>query len=210
MKRRRSCRRMFVPGYAALQMRCRSPSVVLALACCFRLCWCNLILVAQFESFLDPFLILLAVPTGLIGVLLLLFASGTTLNVMSLMGIVMMVGIVVSNSILIVEFTRRLCQEGKPLRQAVTIACRVRLRPVLMTALAMIIGMLPMALGLGEGGEQNAPLGRGVIGGLMVATFATLLFVPVVFSLLHRSSPSNSKPEETNSSQGLAATAPAT
>ena len=87
-----------------------------------------------------------------------------------------------------------------------------RLRPVLMTALAMIIGMLPMALGLGEGGEQNAPLGRGVIGGLMIATFATLLLVPVVFSLLHRSlpTPSNLKPEETSSSQGLAAPAPAT
>src|SRR5262249_27611898 len=104
-----------------------------------------LILVAQFESFVDPFLILLAVPTGLTGVLLMLFATGTTLNVMSLMGVVMMVGIVVSNSILIVEFTRRLRQEGRPLREAVSLACRVRLRPVLMTSLATLIGLIPMA-----------------------------------------------------------------
>ncbi len=120
-----------------------------------------LILVAQFESFLDPFLILLAVPTGLTGVLLILFATGTTLNIMSLMGVVMMVGIVVSNSILIVEFTRRLRAEGRPLREAVSLACRVRLRPVLMTSLATLIGLLPMATKLGTGSEAYAPAGAG-------------------------------------------------
>ena len=125
-----------------------------------------LILVAQFQSFLDPLLILLAVPTGLTGVLLMLFATGTTLNVMSLMGVVMMVGIVVSNSILIVEFTNRLRAEGRPLREAVSLACRVRLRPVLMTSLATLIGLLPMALKLGTGSEAYAPLARAIIGGL--------------------------------------------
>lgn len=107
-----------------------------------------LILVAQFQSFLDPLLILLAVPTGLTGVLLIMFLTDTTLNVMSLMGVVMMVGIVVSNSILIVEFTNRLREEGRPLRAAVVMACRVRLRPVLMTSLATLMGLIPMALKL--------------------------------------------------------------
>src|ERR1035438_7834698 len=110
-----------------------------------------LILIAQFGSFLDPLLILLAVPTGLTGVLLMLFATGGTLNIMSLMGVVMMVGIVVSNSILIVDFTRRLRAEGKTVREAVALACRVRLRPVLMTSGATLIGLLPMALKLGTG-----------------------------------------------------------
>src|ERR1035437_6467479 len=102
-----------------------------------------LILVAQFKSWVDPMLILLAVPTGLTGVLVILFTTGTTLNVMSLMGVVMMVGIVVSNSILLVEFTHRLREEGKPLREALALACRVRLRPILMTSLATLIGLLP-------------------------------------------------------------------
>jgi HAE1 family hydrophobic/amphiphilic exporter-1 len=110
-----------------------------------------LILVAQFQSFLDPFLILLAIPTGLIGVLLTLWLTGTTLNVMSLMGIVMMMGIVVSNSILIVEFARHLRQDGTPLLDALVTACRVRLRPILMTSLATLIGLMPMALALGSG-----------------------------------------------------------
>src|SRR5205823_7124701 len=123
-----------------------------------------LILVAQFQSFVDPLLILLAVPTGLTGVLIILFLSGTTLNVMSLMGVVMMVGIVVSNSILIVEFTRRLREDGKPLREAVAMACRVRLRPVLMTSLATLLGLLPMAAKFGTGSEAYAPLARAIIG----------------------------------------------
>jgi multidrug efflux pump subunit AcrB len=145
-----------------------------------------LILVAQFESFLDPLLILLAVPTGLTGVLLILFATGTTLNIMSLMGVVMMVGIVVSNSILIVEFTRRLRQEGQPLRQAVVLACRVRLRPVLMTSLATLIGLLPMATKLGTGSESYAPLARAIIGGLAVSVVLTVFIVPCSYYLIYR------------------------
>ncbi len=144
-----------------------------------------LILVAQFKSFLDPLLILLAVPTGLTGVLLILFATGTTLNVMSLMGVVMMVGIVVSNSILIVEFTRRLRDEGKPLRQAVALACRVRLRPVLMTSLATLIGLLPMAAKLGTGSEAYAPLARAIIGGLAVSVVLTVFIVPAAYYFIY-------------------------
>jgi len=145
-----------------------------------------LILVAQFESFLDPLLILLAVPTGLTGVLLILLGSGTTLNVMSLMGVVMMVGIVVSNSILIVEFTRRLREEGKPLRKAVSLACRVRLRPVLMTSLATLIGLLPMAAKLGTGSEAYAPLARAIIGGLAVSVVLTVFIVPCAYYHIYR------------------------
>jgi len=145
-----------------------------------------LILVAQFQSFLDPFLILLAVPTGLTGVLIMLFATGTTLNVMSLMGVVMMVGIVVSNSILIVEFTRRLREEGRPLREAVSLACRVRLRPVLMTSLATLIGLIPMATKLGTGSEAYAPLARAIIGGLAVSVVLTVFIVPAAYLILYR------------------------
>ena len=145
-----------------------------------------LVLVAQFESFLDPLLILLAVPTGLTGVLIILWATGTTLNVMSLMGIVMMVGIVVSNSILIVEFTRRLREDGKPLREAVVLACRVRLRPVLMTSLATLIGLIPMALALGAGSEAYAPLARAIIGGLGVSVVLTVFIVPAAYLMTYR------------------------
>jgi hydrophobic/amphiphilic exporter-1 (mainly G- bacteria), HAE1 family len=145
-----------------------------------------LILVAQFESFLDPFLILLAVPTGLTGVLLILLATSTTLNIMSLMGVVMMVGIVVSNSILIVEFTRRLRAEGRALREAVALACRVRLRPVLMTSLATLIGLLPMATKLGTGSEAYAPLARAIIGGLAVSVVLTVFIVPAAYYIIHR------------------------
>jgi multidrug efflux pump subunit AcrB len=145
-----------------------------------------LILVAQFESFFDPLLILLAVPTGLMGVLLVLFLTGTTLNVMSLMGVVMMVGIVVSNSILIVEFTRRLRRDGKPLREAVALACRVRLRPVLMTSLATLIGLIPMALKLGTGSEAYAPLAQAIIGGLTASVVLTVFIVPAAYLLVYR------------------------
>ena len=145
-----------------------------------------LILVAQFQSFLDPLLILLAVPTGLMGVVLILFATNTTLNVMSLMGVVMMVGIVVSNSILIVEFTRRLREEGRSLREAVALACRVRLRPVLMTSLATLIGLIPMAAKLGTGGEAYAPLARAIIGGLAVSVVLTVFIVPCAYYLVYR------------------------
>ena len=144
-----------------------------------------LILVAQFRSFVDPFLILLAVPTGLTGVLLILFLTGTTLNVMSLMGLIMMVGIVVSNSILIVEFTNRLRAEGKSVREAVALACKVRLRPVLMTSLATLIGLIPLALKLGAGGEAYASLARAIIGGLAVSVVLTVFIVPSAYLLIH-------------------------
>ncbi len=145
-----------------------------------------LVLVAQFKSFLDPFLILLAVPTGLTGVLLMLSATGTTLNVMSLMGVVMMVGIVVSNSILIVEFTNRLRADGCPLQEAVTLACRVRMRPVLMTSLATLIGLVPMAMKLGTGSEAYAPLARAIIGGLAASVVLTMFIVPAAYLLIYR------------------------
>ncbi len=145
-----------------------------------------LILVAQFESFLDPLLILLAVPMGLTGVLLTLYLTTTTLNVQSLMGVVMMVGIVVSNSILIVEFTRRLREEGTPLGEAVALACRIRLRPILMTSLATVIGLLPMALKLGTGSEAYAPLARAIIGGLTVSLVTTVFIVPAAYYAAYR------------------------
>jgi multidrug efflux pump subunit AcrB len=144
-----------------------------------------LILVAQFRSFMDPFLILLAVPPGITGVLLMLALSGTTLNIMSLMGVVMLVGIVASNSILIVEFTHRLVEEGTPLRKAVSHAARVRLRPVLMTSLATLIGLIPMALKLGEGSESYAPLARSIIGGLAVSVVLTVFIVPSAFLVVY-------------------------
>ncbi|HWD18049.1 MAG TPA: efflux RND transporter permease subunit [Verrucomicrobiae bacterium] len=145
-----------------------------------------LILVAQFKSFVSPFLILLAIPTGLTGVLLILYFTGTTLNIMSLMGVVMMVGIVVSNSILIVEFTNRLRAEGRTVREAVSEACRVRLRPVLMTSLATLFGLLPMALKLEAGSETYAPLARAIIGGLAVSVVLTVFIVPAAYLLVYR------------------------
>jgi multidrug efflux pump subunit AcrB len=158
-----------------------------------------LILVAQFRSFVDPFLILLAVPPGITGVLLMLALSGTTLNIMSLMGVVMLVGIVASNSILIVEFTHRLIEEGVAVRRAVSQAARVRLRPVLMTSLATLIGLIPMALKLGEGSESYAPLARSIIGGLAVSVVLTVFIVPAAFLLVyerreHRTSGSTCSP----------------
>lgn len=144
-----------------------------------------LILVAQFRSFLDPVLILLAVPTGVMGVLFTLLLTGTTLNVMSLMGIIMMVGIVVSNSILIVEFAHRLEEDGMSVRQAIISSCRIRLRPILMTSLATVIGLIPMALKLGTGSEQYAPLARAIIGGLMVSVFLTVFLVPAAYLVLY-------------------------
>jgi multidrug efflux pump subunit AcrB len=145
-----------------------------------------LVLVAQFKSFVDPFIILLAVPPGIAGVLIILTATGTTLNIMSLMGIVMMVGVVVSNSILIVEFTHRLIADGMALEEAVRFAVRVRLRPVLMTSLATVIGLIPMALALGAGSESYAPLARSIIGGLVVSVALTVFIVPAAFFLWYR------------------------
>src|SRR6202795_1432672 len=140
-----------------------------------------LILVAQFRSFADPFIILLALPPGISGVLIVLVLTGTTLNVMSLMGVVMLAGIAMSNSILIVEFAHHLKMEGRGVGEAVIESCRVRLRPILMTSLATIIGLMPMALKLGEGSESYAPLARAVVGGLMVSALVTVFVVPAGF-----------------------------
>jgi multidrug efflux pump subunit AcrB len=145
-----------------------------------------LILMAQFASFSDPFVILLAVPPGLSGVLIFLLLTGTTLNVMSLMGVVMMTGIAVSDSILIVEFVGTLRHEGMGLKQALTEACKVRLRPILMTTMATILGLIPMALALEPGSEQYAPLARAILGGLTVSGLVTVFLVPTAYLLIHR------------------------
>ena len=147
-----------------------------------------LILVAQFRSFIDPFIILLALPPGISGVLLVLVLTGTTLNVMSLMGVVMLAGIALSNSILIVEFAHHVRAEGRGVDEAIVESCRVRLRPILMTSLATIIGLLPMAVKLGEGSESYAPLARTLIGGLVVSVVLTVFLVPAGFSLAYRKS----------------------
>ncbi len=150
-----------------------------------------LILVAQFRSFIDPFIILLALPPGISGVLLVLVLTGTTLNVMSLMGVVMLAGIAMSNSILIVEFAHHLKMEGRGVGEAIVESCRVRLRPILMTSLATIIGLMPMAMKLGEGSESYAPLARALIGGLLVSVVFTVFLVPAGFSLAYRKSVSS-------------------
>jgi multidrug efflux pump subunit AcrB len=146
-----------------------------------------LLIVVNFQSWIDPFIIITALPGALAGIIWILLLTHTTLSVPSLTGTIMCMGVATANSILMVSFARERLNEGLSSKQAALQAGYVRIRPVLMTALAMIIGMVPLSLGLGEGGEQNAPLGRAVIGGLIVATFATLFFVPCVFSLVHRS-----------------------
>ena len=146
-----------------------------------------LILVAQFRSFIDPLIILLALPPGISGVLVTLVFTGTTLNVMSLMGVVMLAGIAMSNSILIVEFAHHLRLEGRSVAEAIVESCRVRLRPILMTSLATIIGLMPMAMKLGEGSESYAPLARVLIGGLLGSVIFTVFLVPAGFSLAYRS-----------------------
>ena len=145
-----------------------------------------LLIVVNFQSWIDPFVIITALPGAIAGIVWMLFITGTTLSVPALTGAIMCMGVATANAILVVSFARERLAAIGDARQAALEAGMTRFRPVLMTALAMIIGMLPMALGLGEGGEQNAPLGRAVIGGLLVATFATLMFVPVVFSIAHR------------------------
>jgi multidrug efflux pump subunit AcrB len=144
-----------------------------------------LLIVVNFQSWLDPLIIISALPAALAGMVWMLFVTGTTISVPALIGAIMCLGVATANSILIVSFARERMDGGASAMTAALEAGFVRFRPVLMTALAMMIGMLPMSLGLGEGGEQNAPLGRAVIGGLMFATFATLLFVPVVFAVIH-------------------------
>jgi multidrug efflux pump subunit AcrB len=144
-----------------------------------------LILMAQFTSFIDPFIILMAIPPGLAGVVMILLVTGSTLNIMSLMGVIMMTGIVVSNSILIVEFAGTLHKQGKSLLDSVVQSCKIRLRPILMTSLATLLGMIPMALGVEPGSEQYAPLARAVIGGLGVSVVATVFLVPAVYLIIH-------------------------
>jgi multidrug efflux pump subunit AcrB len=157
------------------------------------------VMVVNFQSWLDPFIILMALPGALAGIVLMLFVTQTTISVPSMMGAIMSIGVATANSILLVNFANDLREEGLDAIHAALEAGYTRLRPVMMTALAMIVGMLPMALGMGEGGEQNAPLGRAVIGGLLLATIATLFFVPVVYSVLRRTPPrfgSHSRLEE--------------
>jgi multidrug efflux pump subunit AcrB len=150
-----------------------------------------LLMVVNFQSWLDPFIILMALPGAFAGILWMLFATQTTINVPSLMGTIMAIGVATANSILLVTFANDERKAGMNEVEAALSAGYTRIRPVMMTAIAMIIGMLPMSLGLGEGGEQNAPLGRAVIGGLLFATFSTLFFVPIVYSFLRRKAPVN-------------------
>jgi len=154
-----------------------------------------LLMVVNFQSWLDPAIILMALPGALAGIVWMLFATGTTLSVPALMGAIMSIGVATSNSILMVTFANDQRKEGDDARRAAWLAGITRLRPVVMTALAMILGMLPMSLGLGEGGEQNAPLGRAVIGGLSVATFMTLFFVPIVYSAWRKAPPRSTELE---------------
>jgi multidrug efflux pump subunit AcrB len=155
-----------------------------------------LLIVVNFQSWSDPFIIITALPGAMAGIVWMLFFTHTTLSVPALMGAIMCIGVATANSILVVTFAKeRLAEIHDPFRSALE-AGVTRLRPVIMTALAMIIGMIPMALGLGEGGEQNAPLGRAVIGGLLVATVATLFFVPAVFAILRARTERSTAPDE--------------
>jgi multidrug efflux pump subunit AcrB len=155
-----------------------------------------LLIVVNFQSWLDPFIIITALPGALAGICWCLLITRTTLSVPSLTGAVMCMGVATANSILMVSFARDRMDAGVPALQAALEAGYTRMRPVLMTALAMIIGMVPMALGFGEGGEQNAPLGRAVIGGLLFATVATLFFVPSVFTIIHGRRQARLAPQE--------------
>ncbi|PYN43755.1 MAG: RND transporter, partial [Candidatus Rokuibacteriota bacterium] len=164
----------------------------MGLGICFAVLLVYFLMVVNFQSWMDPLIILMALPGALAGILWALFVTGTTISVPALMGCIMAIGVATSNSILMITFANEQRHPelgGHDARAAALMAGRTRLRPVIMTALAMLLGMLPMSLGLGEGGEQNAPLGRAVVGGLMIATFYTLFFVPVTYSLLRRKPP---------------------
>jgi multidrug efflux pump subunit AcrB len=163
----------------------RSSYISLLAGLAFAIVLVYMLIVVNFQSWVDPFIIITALPAALAGIVLFLFVTHTTLSVPALMGAIMCMGVATANSILVVSFAKQqLAEHGDGVRAALE-AGATRFRPVLMTALAMIIGMVPMALGLGDGGEQNAPLGRSVIGGLLCATVATLVFVPSVFALIH-------------------------
>ena len=157
----------------------------LSLGMVFAVVLVYLLMTVNFQSWLDPFIIITALPGALAGILWMLFVTHTSLSVPALTGAVMSIGVATANSILLISFARERMDEGMDPIKAAVEAGYTRIRPVIMTALAMMIGMVPLALGLGEGGEQNAPLGRAVIGGLLFATVATLFFVPVVFSIFH-------------------------
>jgi multidrug efflux pump subunit AcrB len=148
-----------------------------------------LLMVVNFQSWLDPLVILMALPGAIAGIVWILFLTHTTISVPALMGSIMCVGVATANSILVVTFANEQRGVGRDARSAALASGMTRLRPVLMTALAMLIGMVPMSLGLGEGAEQNAPLGRAVIGGLLIATVTTLFFVPVMYSVLRQKPP---------------------
>ena len=163
-----------------------SSFIGLGLGLIFAIVLVYLLMVVNFQSWVDPFIIITALPGAISGILWMLFLSRTTFSVPALMGAIMCVGVATANSILVVTFAQERRREGDDAYTAALAAGYTRLRPVVMTATAMIIGMLPMAFGIGEGAEQNAPLGRAVIGGLLVATITTLLFVPVVYSYIHR------------------------
>ena len=167
----------------------RSSFLGLGLGVLFAIVLVYLLLVVNFQTWLDPLVIIMALPGALAGIVWMLFVTQTTFNVPSLMGAIMAMGVATSNSVLLITFAEDQRRENQSARDAAVAAGTVRLRPVCMTALAMIIGMLPMALGLGEGGEQNAPLGRAVIGGLLVATLFTLIVVPVLYSVLRAKPP---------------------
>jgi multidrug efflux pump subunit AcrB len=163
-----------------------------------------MVLASQFKSLIDPLVIMFSVPLGVTGVFLALYLTGTTLSVNSFMGIIMMVGIVVSNGVLLVDFANVLRGRGKPLFEATVEAGRTRLRPILMTTVATIVGLIPMALGIGEGSETNLPLARAVIGGLTVSTFFTLFLVPALYTALERFSKKSHAPDPDDMPGGTA------
>jgi multidrug efflux pump subunit AcrB len=157
-----------------------------------------MVMAAQFKSLIDPFIIMFSVPMGFPGVILVLFLTKTTLSTTSMMGIIMMLGIVVSNGVLLVDYTNVLRRRGQALRDAVVVAARTRLRPILMTSLATVFGLLPMAIGFGTGGETNAPLARAVVGGLSVSTLLTLFLVPTMYMMLEERFPRQLREEQSD------------
>jgi len=144
------------------------------------------VLVLQFESFLDPFAIMLSLPLSLIGVMLALALTGGTLNIMSLIGVLLLMGIVAKNAILLIDFAKWRYESGLPLRESLVEAGRIRLRPILMTSFALVAGMIPVAMGVGEGAEFRAPMGRAVIGGVITSTLLTLLVIPTIYELMDK------------------------